>query len=71
MEKTIGFIGLGNMGVNMAKNLIEAGYHLRVYNRTTSKYKELDNASITPCKTPAEAADECMQSSPCYLKTGC
>jgi 3-hydroxyisobutyrate dehydrogenase-like beta-hydroxyacid dehydrogenase len=57
MEKTIGFIGLGNMGVNMAKNLIEAGYHLRVYNRTTSKYKELDNASITPCKTPAEAAD--------------
>src|ERR1700744_4388688 len=56
MEKTIGFIGLGNMGLNMAKNLIGAGYHLQVYNRTTSKIKELGGASVTACKTPAEAA---------------
>ncbi|HEY4326256.1 MAG TPA: NAD(P)-dependent oxidoreductase [Mucilaginibacter sp.] len=57
MEKKIGFIGLGNMGINMAKNLIEAGYHLRVHNRTLSKADELDQRSITKCKTPAEAAD--------------
>jgi 3-hydroxyisobutyrate dehydrogenase-like beta-hydroxyacid dehydrogenase len=56
MEKKIGFIGLGNMGINMAKNLIEAGYHLQVYNRTISKTEELDAASITACKTPAESA---------------
>ena len=56
MKKTIGFIGLGNMGLNMAKNLIEAGYHLQVYNRTAAKYKQLDNSAITECKTPAEAA---------------
>jgi 3-hydroxyisobutyrate dehydrogenase-like beta-hydroxyacid dehydrogenase len=57
MEKKIGFIGLGSMGLNMAKNLIGAGYHLHVYNRTISKADELDAASITRCKTPAEAAD--------------
>jgi len=41
----------------MAKNLIDAGYHLQVYNRTMSKAEELDAASITICKTPAQAAD--------------
>jgi len=56
MEKKIGFIGLGNMGTHMAKNLIEAGYHLQVHNRTLSKIDELPQASVTICKTPAEAA---------------
>ncbi len=57
MSNKIGFIGLGNMGLNMAKNLIAAGYHLQVFNRTISKANELDAASITICKTPADAAD--------------
>jgi 3-hydroxyisobutyrate dehydrogenase-like beta-hydroxyacid dehydrogenase len=56
MTKKIGFIGLGNMGLNMAKNLIAAGYHLQVYNRTTAKANELDQSAITVCQTPAEAA---------------
>lgn len=56
MEKTIGFIGLGNMGLEMAKNLVGAGYRLQVYNRTASKINELEQAAVTPCKTPAEAA---------------
>jgi 3-hydroxyisobutyrate dehydrogenase-like beta-hydroxyacid dehydrogenase len=56
MENKIGFIGLGNMGLNMAKNLIAAGYHLQVHNRSMEKADELDQASIIKCKTPAEAA---------------
>ena len=56
MEKKIGFIGLGNMGMHMAKNLIDAGYHLQVYNRTISKINELPQHGVTTCKTPAEAA---------------
>jgi len=56
MEKAIGFIGLGNMGMHMAKNLIDAGYHLQVYNRTISKIKDLPQHGVTACKTPAEAA---------------
>jgi 3-hydroxyisobutyrate dehydrogenase-like beta-hydroxyacid dehydrogenase len=57
MEKKIGFIGLGNMGLPMAKNLLNAGYHLQVYNRTLSKADELGEGGFTKCKTPADAAD--------------
>ncbi|KQS92319.1 NAD(P)-dependent oxidoreductase [Chryseobacterium sp. Leaf394] len=36
----IGFIGLGNMGHPMAKNLENAGFSLTVYNRTVEKAEE-------------------------------
>jgi 3-hydroxyisobutyrate dehydrogenase-like beta-hydroxyacid dehydrogenase len=52
----IGFIGLGNMGLNMANNLIASGHQLQVYNRSAGKANELEQSSITKCKTPAEAA---------------
>ena len=57
MKNKIGFIGLGNMGLAMAKNLIEAGYHLQVHNRTLSKAEELDATAVTICSTPAAAAE--------------
>src|SRR5260370_28886785 len=45
MESTtgqkIGFVGLGNMGLPMAANLLEAGYQLIVYNRTAAKAEPL------------------------------
>lgn len=37
----IGFIGLGNMGLGMAANLLKAGHDLTVYNRTVSKAEPL------------------------------
>lgn len=56
MKTKIGFIGLGNMGTSMAKNLIDSGYHLQVYNRTLSKVDDLGTDSVTKCQSPAEAA---------------
>ncbi len=41
MSETIGFIGLGNLGLPIATNLLNAGYALRVYNRTASKAESL------------------------------
>ena len=41
MSELIGFIGLGNMGLPMATNLVEAGYTLQVYNRTPQKAQPL------------------------------
>lgn len=41
MER-IGFIGLGNMGHPMAKNLEKAGFPLSVYNRTSEKAKDFE-----------------------------
>jgi 3-hydroxyisobutyrate dehydrogenase-like beta-hydroxyacid dehydrogenase len=57
MEKRIGLIGLGNIGINIARNLIEAGYHLQVYNRSLSKADTLKTTAVTKCLTPAGAAD--------------
>ena len=41
MPERIGFVGLGIMGRPMAKNLMEAGYELVLYNRTRKKAEEL------------------------------
>ncbi len=40
-ETTVGFIGTGVMGASMAGHLLEAGYRLRVHNRTRAKAEEL------------------------------
>lgn len=52
----IGFIGLGNMGIGMARNLLRAGHSLTVYNRTRSRAEFLvaEGARVAP--SPAEAA---------------
>ena len=33
----LGFIGLGQMGVGMAANLVKAGHAVTVYNRSAAK----------------------------------
>ena len=50
MSETIGFIGLGHLGLPMATNLLNAGYPLRVYNRTASKAETLvaQGAQLAP-----------------------
>lgn len=40
MSEKIGFIGLGNMGYPMAKNLEKAGFPLFVYNRSAEKAED-------------------------------
>jgi 3-hydroxyisobutyrate dehydrogenase-like beta-hydroxyacid dehydrogenase len=55
----IAFIGLGNMGSAMARNLIKAGHSLRVYNRTRSRADELQSLGASVAATPGEAAAGC------------
>ncbi|HEY5466289.1 MAG TPA: NAD(P)-dependent oxidoreductase [Clostridia bacterium] len=55
-KETIAFIGLGIMGRPMAANLQQAGYPLRVYNRTASKTAALAAGGAVVCGSPAEAA---------------
>jgi len=55
-ERVIGFIGIGVMGRSMAKHLIDAGYQMRVYNRTKSRASELLDAGAVWCDDPAEVA---------------
>ncbi|MDB9704659.1 NAD(P)-dependent oxidoreductase [bacterium] len=39
--KNIGFIGIGLMGLPMAKNLLKSGYNLKAFNRTQNKSDKL------------------------------
>ena len=41
MSKKIGFIGIGLMGLPMAKNILKAGYNLKVFNRSQEKAEKL------------------------------
>jgi 3-hydroxyisobutyrate dehydrogenase-like beta-hydroxyacid dehydrogenase len=53
-KATIGFIGMGHMGSHMAPRLIQAGYHLTIYDRTREKAQAIKDASVA--ETPKEAA---------------
>ena len=52
----IGFIGLGIMGRRMARNLLEDGHELVVYNRTPQKADALTAAGAVRADTPSAAA---------------
>lgn len=54
----VGFIGLGNMGHPMAKNLEKAGVELCVYNRTAKKAKDFTKKT-TVCQNVSEVAAQC------------
>ena len=53
--ETIGFVGLGQMGVAMAGSLLKAGYGLRVYNRTPEKAQPLVEQGATLVHSAKEA----------------
>jgi 3-hydroxyisobutyrate dehydrogenase-like beta-hydroxyacid dehydrogenase len=52
MSTHIGFIGLGAMGLPMAKNLLKAGHTLSVWNRTPEKAQELATLGAQVASTP-------------------
>ncbi len=52
-EVSLGFIGLGNMGLPIAANLLKAGYQLRVYNRTASKAGPLIASGAKSVSSPS------------------
>lgn len=52
----IGFIGLGQMGIAMATNLIDAGHDVTVWNRSAAKADPLLARGATLAATPADAA---------------
>jgi len=56
-KESVGFIGLGAMGVGMAANVIKNGYPLTVMgNKTRAPVDRLVSMGATEVKTPAEVA---------------
>ena len=52
----ISFIGLGSMGLPMARNLLQAGHKLTVYNRTSARADALASLGPTVADSPVAAA---------------
>ncbi len=57
MPDKVGFVGLGIMGGPMARNLMEAGYELVVYNRTREKADEFAEDGAEAVESPREVAE--------------
>jgi 2-hydroxy-3-oxopropionate reductase len=56
-DKTVGFVGLGIMGLPMAKNLIDAGYDVVGYNRSDAPVDELVEYGGEDGGSPAGVAE--------------
>jgi len=57
-EESFGFIGLGVMGAPMAKNLLDAGYNLRLFSRSGVP-ELLRHPKAEECQHVADVADGC------------
>nr|WP_320191418.1 NAD(P)-dependent oxidoreductase [uncultured Desulfobacter sp.] len=55
-DKNIGFIGIGVMGQSMAGHILDAGYKVRVYNRTKQKADALVEKGAIWCDSVADLA---------------
>ena len=56
MSERIGFIGLGIMGRGMARNLLQAGFKVTVWNRTPARMAPLVEAGAQAGDSPADVA---------------
>jgi 2-hydroxy-3-oxopropionate reductase len=58
MAERVGFIGLGIMGMPMARNLMDSDYEFTVHNRSPEKAEELGKEGATVAATPREVAEK-------------
>jgi 2-hydroxy-3-oxopropionate reductase len=59
IDERVGFIGLGLMGRPMARNLMRAGYHLVVHNRSAAPAEELAAEGAVIARSGREVAEQC------------
>jgi len=55
MTGTVAFLGLGAMGAPMARNLMKAGFSLRVWNRGPERARAFEQSGAIVCASIAEA----------------
>jgi 3-hydroxyisobutyrate dehydrogenase len=56
-EQTIAVLGAGLMGLPMARNLAQAGYAVRAWNRSRDKAEPLTEHGAQILDSPAQAAE--------------
>lgn len=58
-NEQIGWVGLGNMGNPIVKNLLKAGFKVTVYNRTKEKETQLLESGAESADNPAALIEKC------------
>jgi 3-hydroxyisobutyrate dehydrogenase len=69
MPEQVGFVGLGIMGSGMARNLLEKGHDVMVWNRTPSRMEPLVAAGAVAGVSPADVARRCQVVMMCVSDT--
>ena len=70
MKERIGFIGLGIMGRGMVNNLLQAGFSVCLWNRTTSRMDPFIEKGATAGTSPADVAAQSDLVITCVSDTG-
>src|SRR5689334_17570803 len=57
-KPSVAFIGLGNMGGPMARNVARAGFSIAVFDKSAAAMAKLEDTSCRRATSPADAARE-------------
>lgn len=58
-DRSIGFIGVGRMGGRLARRLIDAGYHLTIFDTSAAVMRPFVESGATAADSPAAVASAC------------
>jgi glutamyl-tRNA reductase len=58
-KPSVGFIGMGHVGSGMARRLLDAGYPLTIFDRTTAHTEPLAQQGASVAHTPKDLAARC------------
>lgn len=64
-KERVSVIGLGAMGSGIARTLLDAGYHVSVWNRSRDKVDAVAQDGATACDTPIDALDASLSTVVC------
>jgi 2-hydroxy-3-oxopropionate reductase len=67
---TVGFVGLGIMGLPMAANLVQAGFDVAGYNRSKGKADQLAERGGRAAGAVAEAVRDADVGTSCSARAG-
>jgi 3-hydroxyisobutyrate dehydrogenase len=59
LNNKVGVLGLGLMGSQLAMRLINAGYHISIYNRSNEKTKQFEKLDVHIARSPMALAETC------------
>ena len=57
-SESIGFIGVGNIGSNLANNLLKSNNNVFVYDKNDKSYSKLKKLKNEPCQTLKELTEK-------------